>query len=109
MEISQAKHSDPSDIQEKESSPEKNLEKDETEDTLEEGDDGKDETESLNSTESGELVERLKRKRVEEDDEGKQSYVILAFMLKLPLINLCDLYFLTLYLYFSLKIMCIRY
>ena len=79
METSQTKHSDPSDIQEKETSMENNLEKDifKTKDIVEQGDDGKDDTESLSSTESGELVKRLKRKRVEEDDEGKQSYVFL--------------------------------
>ena len=79
METSLTKHSDPSDIQEKETSPENNLEKDipKTKDILEQGDDGEDDTESLSSTESGELVKRLKRKRVEEDDEGKQSYVFL--------------------------------
>ena len=79
METSLTKHSDPSDIQEKETSPENNLEKDilKTKDILEQGDDDEDDTESLSSTESGELVKRLKRKRVEEDDEGKQSYVFL--------------------------------
>ncbi|XP_023328199.1 histone-lysine N-methyltransferase SUV39H1-A [Eurytemora carolleeae] len=75
METSQTKHSDPSDIQEKETSMENNLEKDifKTKDIVEQGDDGKDDTDSLSSTESGELVKRLKRKRVEEDDEESEA------------------------------------